>query len=190
MDSLSQLEAYGHVPDAIRVNLRVPPDLWTWNTRGVKVDMSYRYTPPVEVDNSTLTVSINDKYIETLRLTPDAQGAKNKLVLPIFGTDSALSSEELLIPAFQVGSDNQLQFRFALDYYKRGACRDTDVSQPHSAVDPESTVDLSSFYHYVAMPNLALFANAGWPFSKYADLGDTVVVLPDHVDAGDIEAML
>lgn len=190
VDTLSQLEAYGHVPDAIRVNLRVPPDLFTWNNPGVRVDLGYRYTPPVEVDNSMMTISINDKYIESLRLAPERDDATNRLLVPIFGTDTAQATEQLTLPAFQVGADNQLQFRFALDYFKRGACRDTDIAKPHSAIDPESSIDLSKFYHYVAMPNLALFANAGWPFSKFADLAETVVVVPDQPSAKEVEAML
>jgi hypothetical protein len=40
------------------------------------------------------------------------------------------------------------------------------------------------------MPNLALFANAGFPFTKYADLAETTVVLPDQPSADDAEAML
>lgn len=190
VDSLSQLETTGHVPEAIRVNLRVPPDLFTWNQPGVRVDLGYRYTPPVEIDNSMLTISINDKYIESVRLAPQRDDATNRLLVPIFGTDTAQATEQLTLPAFQVGADNQLQFRFVLDYFKRGACRDSDIAKPHAAIDPESSVDLSRFHHYVAMPNLALFANAGWPFSKFADLAETVVVLPDQPDADQVETML
>lgn len=47
-----------------------------------------------------------------------------------------------------------------------------------AALDPQSTIDLTGFDHYIAMPNLAAFANTGFPFTKYADLAQTAIVLP------------
>jgi hypothetical protein len=61
-------------------------------------------------------------------------------------------------------------------------CKEVFVDNTREAIDPDSTVDVSSFPHYTAMPNLALFANAGFPFSRYADLAETAVVLPDAAD--------
>jgi hypothetical protein len=92
-----------------------------------------------------------------------------------------------LLPAFQVGADNQIQFRFTLDYHKNSACKDTLIDSLHAAIDPESTIDLSGFPHYTAMPNLTLYANAGFPFTKFADLSETAVVLPDNYTATDLE---
>jgi hypothetical protein len=39
------------------------------------------------------------------------------------------------------------------------------------------------------MPNLAFFANSGFPFTKYADLAETAIVIPDQPNAFDMEAM-
>jgi hypothetical protein len=39
------------------------------------------------------------------------------------------------------------------------------------------------------MPNLALFANAGYPFTRHADLSETAIVLPDAGDRTDIEQL-
>jgi len=93
-----------------------------------------------------------------------------------------------VIPAFQLGVDNQMQFRFVLDYHKAGLCTDTTEAAVRAAIDPDSTIDLSSFPHYVRMPDLSLFANAGWPFSKYADLAQTAIVLPDAPTAHELAA--
>ncbi|HVT34502.1 MAG TPA: cellulose biosynthesis cyclic di-GMP-binding regulatory protein BcsB, partial [Nevskiaceae bacterium] len=67
---------------------------------------------------------------------------------------------------------------------------DSEADAQRSAIDPDSTIDLRRFPHYTAMPNLALFANAGFPFSKYADLAETALVLPDQPSATDLEAAL
>jgi hypothetical protein len=40
-----ELQAAGRHPEDIRMRLRVPVDLFTWRSRGVPVDLKYRYTP-------------------------------------------------------------------------------------------------------------------------------------------------
>lgn len=190
-DSVQDLQAFGHMPDPIRVNLRLPPDLMIWNRNGVPLDLKYRYTPLVEQDNSTLSVNINNSFVQAYRLHPSGHsGAANRLLVPLLENGQTLAQDTVVIPAFQLGSNNQLQFQFSMDYHKAGQCKDTATDAVHVALDPDSSVDLSGFYHYTAMPNLALFANAGFPFTKYADLAQTAVVMPDVLTAEDIEQML
>jgi len=40
------------------------------------------------------------------------------------------------------------------------------------------------------LPNLAFFANSGFPFTKYADLGQTALVLPDAPRPAEVQAAL
>lgn len=183
-----ELQVSGHSPTPVRINLRLPADLMTWHSRGVPIDLKYRYTPPVSQDNSTLAVNLNEKFVQSFRLKPSGlEGEKNRLLLPLNDDGSLQGRDELLLPSFQVGADNQLQFQFTIDYHQQGRCKDTLTDSLRGAIDPESTIDLSSFPHYTAMPNLALYANAGFPFSKYADLAETAVVLPDGFSAIDVE---
>jgi cellulose synthase (UDP-forming) len=42
----------------------------------------------------------------------------------------------------------------------------------------DSALDIRGLAHWAAMPNLELFANAGFPFTRLADLADTTVVMP------------
>jgi hypothetical protein len=58
------------------------------------------------------------------------------------------------------------------------------------AIDAESTLDFSNFPHYVALPNLAYFANIGFPFTRLADLSETAVVLPKIPNAQEIGSYL
>lgn len=192
VSSPGELQAIGHAPPPVRVNVRVPPDLLTWNRLGVPIDLRYRYTPPVEQDNSLLTININEQFVQSFRLRPSGKTSneKGRLLVPLLEDGMAQLEDEVIIPAFQVGSNNQLQFQFVTDMHKEGLCKDTAHDQVRAAIDPDSTIDLTPFPHYTAMPNLALFANAGFPFTKYADLAETVVVMPDAAQASDIEAML
>jgi len=57
-------------------------------------------------------------------------------------------------------------------------------------IDPDSTIDFSGYPHYAEMPQLNYFTTAGFPFTKYADLAGTAVVMPRAPNAQDIEVML
>jgi cellulose synthase (UDP-forming) len=58
------------------------------------------------------------------------------------------------------------------------------------AIDPDSTIDLSKADRFTSLPNLAFFVNSGYPFTKYADLGQTAVVMPDQVTPVDVQVYL
>jgi cellulose synthase operon protein B len=180
VDSNTQLQTTGIAPAPIGINLRLPPDLFTWDRSGVPLDLHYRYTAPIEQDNSLLNISINNQLLRSFRLKADSQsGVAGKLRVPLLSNSNALERESLIIPAFQLASNNQMQFQFALEYHHDGLCREVFTNPTREAIDPDSSIDISDFAHYTAMPNLALFANAGFPFSRYADLSHTGIVLPD-----------
>jgi len=190
VDDASQLQARGHAPPPLRINIRIAPDLLVWNHAGVPIDLKYRYTQPIEHDNSLLSISINDQFVRAYRLLPEDQRVTSRLLVPLLGAGLTQEQDQFAIPAFQIGSDNQLQFQFVIDYQRQGLCKDPLVDNLRSALDPDTTIDLSGFPHFTAMPNLALFANAGFPFTKYADLAETSVVLPEQPAAQDVETYL
>ena len=85
--------------------------------------------------------------------------------------------------------ENDLQLFFDARPLNRGDC----VAIPkdiHLSVDPNSTIDLSSAYHFTQLPNLAFFVNSGFPFTRMADLSDTVVVLPQQPRSVELSAFL
>lgn len=190
VDTPDQLQASGIAPAPMNVNLTLPPDLFTWNRAGVPVDLHYRYTAPNERDNSLLTVTINNQLLRSYRLPPESDsGGDGRFLVPLLQSDGSHESRGLLIPAFQLASSNQMQFRFAMDFHREGMCKEVFIDDTREAIDPDSTIDISSFPHYAAMPNLALFANAGFPFTRYADLGETAIVLPDATDRAALEQL-
>lgn len=186
-----QLQVSGASPDAIRVNLKVPADLFGWNDRAVPMNMKYRYTAPSTYNDSVLSIDVNDQLVRSYRLKPlTVQTDENLVSVPLLSGGSASVSNEILIPAFRVGSNNQMQFRFHIDSQKTGLCSSSAANVARAAVDPDSSIDFSGFLHYAQLPNLAFFANSGYPFTRMADLADTAVVIPDAPGAIDQEALL
>ncbi|WP_194720757.1 cellulose biosynthesis cyclic di-GMP-binding regulatory protein BcsB [Noviherbaspirillum malthae] len=186
-----QLQVFGHVPDPIRIDLRMPPDLFTWKSRGIPVDLKYRYTPPIRASESRMSMGINEELVQAVNLRSAGQNdGFIRVPLPLLDGGMLGEQKDMLIPPFKLGSRNQLQYAFSFTYHKEGACRDTQVENVRAMVDSDSTIDFSGFPHYAEMPNLGYFSTAGFPFTKYADLAQTAVVMPENAGAQDIEVML
>ncbi|MFZ6692525.1 cellulose biosynthesis cyclic di-GMP-binding regulatory protein BcsB [Undibacterium sp. SXout20W] len=179
---VDDLQVNGLNPDTIRLNMRVAPDLFTWQRDGVPIDLRYRFTPRPTLDKSTLNVGINGGFVRSLSLS-GAETEKGKIkesVMLFFKEGHRFAQEEIQVPLFKIGAENQLQFQFYYDYPKFGECRDVYLDNVRSAIDPDSTIDFSAMPHYATYPNLAYIANAGFPFTKYADLSQSAVVMPDR----------
>lgn len=191
IDRPQQLQVLGHVPDPIRLNFRMPPDLFVWRSNGIPVDFKFRYTPPIRASESRLAMSVNDELVQAVNLR--ASGQSNdlaRIALPMLEGGMMGESRDALIPAYKLGTRNQLQYAFSFTYHKEGSCRDTQVENVRAMVDQDSTIDFSGLPHYTEMPNLGYFATLGFPFTKYADLGESTVVMPQAPSAQDIEVML
>lgn len=191
IDYPQQLEAIGHAPRQIKVDLKVPPDIFSLGGRGVPMSLRYRYSPPVRVGESLLTMSLNDEMVQSFDLSPRSDG--NALVAKFSRSDDALlvAQRRLPIPTYKVKGQNSLQFTFAFAHHQEGPCPDIPPDDTLRAmVDPDSTLDFSSFHHFARMPNLNSFASVGFPFTKYADLSQTVIVMPVHPTVHEVETAI
>jgi cellulose synthase operon protein B len=182
-------------PDLIRVNLRLPPDLFGWRSDGIPVDLSYRYTPRPRADKSNLNILVNKNFVNSYPLLPyPGAGAGDatlrKFVASLLPNKLLPSRDELFLPVAQIPARSQLQFHFSFDYPKEGSCKDVKLDNVRAAIDPDSTIDISHFPHYIKMPNLSAFANAGFPFTRMADLSETAIILPDTLSVADIGTYL
>src|SRR5690606_36132930 len=77
VEQRSQLQVEGRTPPPVRLSFQLPPDLFTWQSRGIPMDLQYRYSPPM-TDNSgsRLTLGINDEFVEAFNLTTAGQGGE------------------------------------------------------------------------------------------------------------------
>ncbi|WP_144111271.1 cellulose biosynthesis cyclic di-GMP-binding regulatory protein BcsB [Paraburkholderia sp. BCC1886] len=187
-----QLNVTGYSPDLIRIKTRVPPDLFGWHEPNVPIDLHYRYTPQPYMVNSSLLFSVDDQFMKSIPLLALERLEGGARLKPEVLPDSSLPRDAKLEAPLEalLQPNTQLQFRYMYDYIKQGECRDIIIDNVRGAIDPESTIDLSRYPHYLAMPNLAAFAQAGFPFTRMADLSGTDVVLGANAGAPEYSAYL
>ena len=185
-----KLNVAGYDAGDITVPLNLPPDLFSWREEGVPLKLKYRYTPQERSNNSSIMVSLNDSLIKAEPL-PSIENLDSGLVARLTGGNDTISREaRMYLPLNSAALQSRLQIRYMFDYLKQGECGDIIIDNMRGAIDPESTVDLSDYEHFMAMPNLGVFKDSGFPFTRMADLSQTAVVMPDAASASEVSAYL
>ena len=184
------LNVSGYNPGAIAIKLRVPPDLFGWNDKGIPLDLKYRYTPQPSLVNSSLTIGLNDQFVKSLPLLPIERLGSGTLLAKLQSDETLPMQAKAHLPLAMLRPESQLQLRYMYDYIKQGECRDVIIDNVRGAIEPDSTLDISGYSHFLAMPDLAAFGGSGFPFTRLADLSQTAVVLPDAPNAQEVSAYL
>jgi hypothetical protein len=185
-----KLNVAGYDPGDITVPLNLPPDLFSWREDGVPLNLLYRYTPQERSNNSSIMVSLNDILIKAEPL-PSVENLSSGLVARLTGGNDTISREaRMYLPLNSAALQSRLQIRYMFDYLKQGECGDIIIDNMRGSIDPESTLDFSGYDHFMAMPNLGVFKDSGFPFTRMADLSQTAVVLPDNASADEVSAYL
>lgn len=176
-----QLQSTGLEPASINVALNLPPDLYLLRSNGIDMNLNYRYTAPPTKDNSRMDISLNNQFLQYFSLISNLETNSLLLHLPVL--QGLLDGKtDVSIPALKLGAVNQLRFDFQyMNPMPGGTIENCVTFQPvqnRVVIGDDSTIDFSKYYHFIAMPDLRAFANAGFPFTRMADLSETVVVMP------------
>ncbi len=195
IDYPQQLQVSGLQPYPITLDINLPPDLFVWRNQGIPLQTRYRYTPPTTTDGSRLNISVNDQYISSIPLQgSDSRSSVENLRLNVLAADSTAESEKLLVPALKMGMRNKVRFEFnfasKLGNAQRDRCQTYLPTNIQAAIDEQSTIDLSGYHHYMAMPDLKAFSRSGFPFSRMADLSETLVLTSAQPDEAQIGTLL
>ncbi|MBS1798908.1 MAG: UDP-forming cellulose synthase catalytic subunit [Acidobacteria bacterium] len=170
------LQGDGSVP--MRIYMRVPPDLYYGQMQNLSFHLGYRYNGIPISNESSMQVYMNDAYISST---------------PLPHTENASAQLETVVPV-PVGNmrpfSNTFMSQFIFLLAKKGKCQDTAPYNMKAAILKDSYLDIKDIPHWTALPNLEIFANAGYPFTRRADLSDTTVVLPGSPAADEIETYL
>lgn len=176
-----QLQTSGLLPPPISLSMNLPPDLFLIRSAGIDMRLKYRYTSTRLMDGSRLSISLNNQFVQDYPLSPNMPEDNKILRMPLLqGLQDA--ARKLTIPALKLGATNQLRFDFdystLLSSGAEGRCETYSTAPNYAVIDGDSTIDFSGYRHFMEMPDLRAFANAGFPFSRMADLSETLVLMP------------
>ena len=157
----------------------VAPDLYYGERENLNLHLDYRYDARRPVaPGSALRVFVNDTLVNEIPLLPGVASVDRERLVPVPVT--------YLRPF-----GNTVRFSFDFIPVNRDTAQNSGAP-PLSGVEIlcGSTLDLRGLSLWAPMPNLELFANAGFPFTRMADLADTTVVLPTTPTAAEIALFL
>ncbi|MBS1816020.1 MAG: UDP-forming cellulose synthase catalytic subunit [Acidobacteria bacterium] len=170
------LQGDGSVP--VGVYMRIPPDLYTKPLDNLMFHMAYRYNPVPLANESTLQVYMNGAYVSS---TP----------MPHTDKASAVLETQIAVPVVNMRPfSNSMMLKFVFQIAKKNKCQDTAPLNLQGAILKTSYLDIRGIPHWAVLPDLELFSNAGYPFTRLKDLSETAVVLPDNPQADEIEMFL
>jgi cellulose synthase (UDP-forming) len=170
VDKALQSDGSGTLP----VYVRIPPDLDFGGTSTLPLHLDYRYNAIPLAAGSTMRVSANGSLA-------------NELPLPQRDNPKQTLNETVAVPLVSMRPfANTFLFNFFFQIPKTGPCRNTPPINLQGALLRSSYLDLRGLNHWAAMPNLELFANAGFPFTRFADLSQTRIVMPPKASSEEI----
>jgi len=156
---------------SMNIYFRLPPDLFLQGQDSVPMLLKFSYSGVAEGASAALHVRLNDQDVDSIQLRP---------------ATSNLDEQEIVrLPTgrFQPYTNT---LTIDVDFGHAGA---PNNSWQYVAIHRESSIDLSQLPHSVVLPRLELFADSGYPFTAWPDLGRTAVVLSQAPNAAEYEAL-
>ncbi|MGA3034186.1 MAG: UDP-forming cellulose synthase catalytic subunit [Terracidiphilus sp.] len=179
--SAEQLEGDGTAP--LSVYFRIPPDLyygttWSPDRPNATLRLAYRYNSVPIGPISSMQVRVNNAFLGSVPLFPAEETSRT-------------TQTDVPVPVVNLRPfSNSLSFDFTFQWLRKQHCDDTTPINMQGAILRDSYLDLRGYQHWTPMPNLEIFANAGFPFTRFADLSETTVVLPPVPTPQEIEVFL
>ena len=158
--SESSLRTDGSSP--IALYLHTPPDVFYGDKQFVQLDLRYRYDAHLVATGSALRITSNGRLISEIPLPPGAGMIDHQRIVRIPVSEIRRFGNTLL---------------FSFDFVPATSALGSEATLSGEILC-NSTLDLHDLSLWAEMPDLELFADAGFPFTEYADLSQTVVVLP------------
>ena len=159
--SADQLKVSGS--GTVNIYFRLPPDLYLATRSSVPLHLNYRYS-----GTGQLSVRLNGQFVAALPISDDAASGAVRHATVTLPTN--------VLHPFH----NTLAFDFS---FGRGR-------EHTGAILRDSELDLRGLRHFTVMPRLELFSEAGFPFTRSADLAQTSVVMPNDPTPSELELFL
>jgi cellulose synthase (UDP-forming) len=161
----------------IPVYFHVPPDLFYGEKQNIKLHLRYRYDALQVVAGSALRVIINGNLVNEI---------------PLLSGKGITDRDRLIfVPVADIRPfGNTILFNFDFVPANRESAQSQSSTPLSGEILCSSSLDLHGLASWAHMPNLELFANAGFPFTQFADLSQTTVILPTSPSSQEISLYL
>lgn len=189
----SQLQSEGINPQPINLAMRFSPDVYLSSNKNIKIHLNYHYTEPSTKDSTHMDIHINGKFIKSIRLEDSKNNGNFLMQLPLV-QEFMSGSNDFTLPPYVLGKVNDLKFSFEYMNPLPGGddthCITHQLVSNHVVIDDTSYIEPVKYSHFIEMPNLFVFANSGFPFTKMADLSKTVVVVSEKPSVEQVTLLL
>jgi hypothetical protein len=209
-----KVTSYGST--VIPLDLPLPPDLYhIKGSTGIKVDLKFAFSLPdsTKGESASLGISDDQRFVRDFTLTSQENSLfgqlksyfNNKVAYYINLRNSSSDVDEsesrldevkdkrvkFEVPIFPNQSDLKLRAFFNYKYPQDLECvASTPIPLTQKMLLPSSSIDVSHVSHFIEMPNLSVFAQKGFPFTRLADLSDTGVILNKNFNEQSISTYL
>ncbi len=157
---------------SVNLYFRIPPDLFLQAQQSVPLLLKFGYAGVAEGSHAALHVRLNDQNVDSIRLDP-----------------ASSSVERAEIVRLPTGRFRPYTNTLTVDFDFGRSSAPTNVWR-YAAIHRDSSLDLSGLPHSVVLPRLELFADSGYPFTAWPDLGRAAIVLSNAPTAAEYETLL
>lgn len=182
-----QLASQGLFHPPVELNFRASPDLFFWDGEYIPMTINYNFPEGDWLDEreSSLDVSLNGRFLTSL---PVNQTGVWAMLNRWLGRDTRQETAQLRIPPYMLYGENKLRLYHHFAVNSPG-CNLNVPKEITGRIHGESSIDLTAAKNFTQLPNLSYFVGVGFPFTRRADLSETVALLPKQPGNEEIETL-
>lgn len=158
------------------VSFRLAPDLFAGLTRAIPLIIDYRVSIPPGAPLPELIVELNHHIIGRLAVPEPAQRP-------------TLQHVRFAIHPSQLSGYNELRLHADFSPDGRG-CEMSGPVLPRVVIEGSTALHVEQLHHFAVMPDVKLFVYDGFPFTRFADLRETAVLLAPQPRAAELGLLL
>jgi hypothetical protein len=175
-----ELLLQGWFVSPLSLNANFPPNLFRSGYTTIPVNLNLSSSNKGRYLNKVVSF-INGVLFSTIKLEKnEADYAAKKMTKHNLHLD---------IPTVNLTGKDNIRFEFTFADGELVICP-VDPTYDYITIDPNSMIDLASLPEFVELANLSYFAYSGFPYSKMADLSETVIAIPNDPTQFEIESLL
>jgi hypothetical protein len=145
------------------VSFRLAPDLFAELTQSIPLVIDYQVSLPPGAPPPELVVELNHSFIGRLVVPEPAQLLK-------------LQHARFAIHPSQLSGFNELRLHADFSPDGRG-CGQLGPVLPRVIIEGSTVLHVEQLHHFAIMPDVKLFVYDGFPFTRFADLRETAVLI-------------